>query len=230
MRRLFFIFLLFSGALAMGCGPKMVTDFRQIGATQHNNVYGAMVASTNERGPAGMSLSIIAEQKYPGYQQTVISPGTSAQAPSAPAQLAKWDPPKNSPRGKKALICPPSPPPPPPKPVPAQPTVITTTTSPQLQVVGGAGGTGPSTLQSWGDALLSNAPMALGMWGAAKVLKPTRINVGGGNASSGATGGTGIGGAGGAGGAGGSASSSSSSASSASAAAAAAAGSGGDCH
>ena len=161
----------------MGCAPKMVTDFKQIGATEHNNIYGAMVASTNERGPAGMSLAIIAEQKRNGYQQTVIDPGTSTQAPPAPAQPAKWTPPKDSPRGKKALICPPTPAPPPAKPVPAKPTVITTTTSPQLQVIGGAGGTGPSTLQSWGDALLSNAPMALGVWGAAKVLKPARTSV-----------------------------------------------------
>jgi len=219
MKKLFFIFFL---VVLLGCAPKMVTDFRQIGATQYNNIYGAMVASTNERGPAGMSLSIIAEQKHPGWQQTVIS----APQHAATAQpVAKWVPPKQSPRGKKALICPPTPAPSA-KPAPAQPTVITTTTSPQLQVVGGAGGTGPSTLQSWGAALLSSAPIAGGMIGGAALLRPARTNVTqtGGGAGATAAGGVGVG-YGGAGGAGGSASSSSSSsaASSASAAAAAAA-------
>jgi len=219
MKKLFFIFFL---VVLLGCAPKMVTDFRQIGATQYNNIYGAIVASTNERGPAGMSLSIIAEQKHPGWQQTVIS----APQHAATAQpVAKWVPPKQSPRGKKALICPPTPAPSA-KPAPAQPTVITTTTSPQLQVVGGAGGTGPSTLQSWGAALLSSAPIAGGMIGGAALLRPARTNVTqtGGGAGATAAGGVGVG-YGGAGGAGGSASSSSSSsaASSASAAAAAAA-------
>jgi len=95
-----------------------------------------------------------------------------------------------------------------------------------LQVVGGAGGTGPSTLQSWGAALLSSAPIAGGMIGGAALLRPARTNVTqtGGGAGATAAGGVGVG-YGGAGGAGGSASSSSSSsaASSASAAAAAAA-------
>ena len=128
MKKLFFIFFL---VVLLGCAPKMVTDFRQIGATQYNNIYGAMVASTNERGPAGMSLSIIAEQKHPGWQQTVIS----APQHAATAQpVAKWVPPKQSPRGKKALICPPTPAPSA-KPAPAQPTVITTTTRDRKSVV-----------------------------------------------------------------------------------------------
>lgn len=229
MKKLLWILAIFFVFPAIGCGPELVTEMKKAGSTANNDYYAVMAAVNNERGPAATAVTIVAEQRHPGWQQTVINPGTSAQAPSAPPQLAKSDPPKHSPRGKKALICPPPPTPPPAKPVPAQPTVITTTTSPQLQVVGGAGGTGKSTLQSWGDALLSGVGNAAGMIGGAALLRPARnsVNQSGGGAT--ASGGSGFGGAGGAGG---SASSSSSSASSASAAAAAAAGggdSGGHC-
>lgn len=157
------------GIPVIGCGPALKGEAKQIGSTQYRNIYAAGAAVTNERGPAATAVTIFTEEKYPGYQQTVINPGigTSAAAPSAPVQPARWTPPKDSPRGEKALICPPTKPATPPaKPAPAQPTVITTTTSPQLQVIGGAGGAGKSTLQSWGDSILSSlgnaAPAAVG--------------------------------------------------------------------
>ncbi|MDD5489597.1 MAG: hypothetical protein PHP25_02880 [Candidatus Moranbacteria bacterium] len=171
--------------LTIGCGPELQGDMKKIGQTQHREVYAAMAAATNERGPAATAVTIFTEEKHPGWQQTVINNPNAAAAPSAPPQLAQWTPPKDSPRGKKALRCP-TPATPPAKPAaPAQPVVITTTTSPQLQVIGGAGGAGKSTLQSWGDQLLGSlgnaAPAAVGGYfykEGQRVRRPDQTNIG----------------------------------------------------
>jgi len=224
MKKFFGLGVLLMAIPVIGCGPQLVTEMKRAGLTANNDYYAIMGAVNNERGPATTAVTIVAEPRNASYQRTTIT-NVGGQLQTAPANKA-WEPPKTSPRGKKALICKPTLPSPPPAPVKPTQTIIETVKSPELQVVGGAGGTGPSTLQSWGAALLSSAPIAGGMIGGAALLRPARTNVTqtGGGAGATAAGGVGVG-YGGAGGAGGSASSSSSSsaASSASAAAAAAA-------
>ena len=224
MKKIYFCFIIAAAlAAAAGCGPSLVTEMKRAGSTTNNDYYAVMAVVKNEHGPAATAVTIVAEPKGPSYRRTTITNtgGQSSGTTEAAANKA-WEPPKASPRGKKALICPPTPPTP--KPAPAKPSqiYIETVKSPETMVIGGAGGTGTSTLQSWGNALLSGAGVAAGMIGSAPLLRPARTTVTqtGGGAKANAVGGTGVG----YGGAGGSAYSNSISNSGAEAAAAAATG------
>lgn len=159
--------------MAMGCAMNLETQIKKAGQTDHNNIYATAARVRNPLGQEAIAIEIHAEARQPelAYRRTTVT--TPVAAPQA---APEFKPPTKSPRGKKAniVVCTP-----PPKPQPAPPQVVVDEEGyyPSTTPLASAGGTGPGFLQTWGNAVLGNAPMALGVWGAAKVLKPAQTDV-----------------------------------------------------
>jgi hypothetical protein len=152
---------------------------KKAGQTNHNDIYATAARVRNPLGQEAIAIEIHAEARQPelAYRRTTVTtPSANSQA-TPPANTIPSEMPKDLKNAKLRWV-PPSQPCTPPK-QPASPQVVVDEEGyyPSTTPLANAGGTGPGVLQTWGNALLGNAPMALGVWGAAKVLRPAQTNV-----------------------------------------------------
>ena len=178
--------------MVIGCAMDLETQMKKAGQTDLNDIYATAARVRNPLGQEAIAIEIHAEARQPelAYRRTTVTTPAAESQAAPPAEMPK------DLKSAKLRWVPPSQPCTPPK-QPALPQVVVDEEGyyPSTTPLATAGGTGAGFLQTWGNALLGNAPMALGVWGAAKVLKPAQTSVSqtGGGASTGtitSTGGT----------------------------------------
>jgi hypothetical protein len=165
--------------MAMGCAMSLETKVEKAGETGLNNIYASAARVRNPLGQEAIAIEIHAEAKQPelAYRRTTVITPTAAPQAAPPAKTIPSEMPKDLKSAKLRWVPPSQPCSPPKQPAPPQVVVDEEGYYPSTTPLANAGGVGAGFLQTWGNAALGNAPMALGMYGAAKVLKPAQTNV-----------------------------------------------------